>query len=40
MSFLMALAAGICLAQQPIRVRTHLVNVSFSARDVREYYSR
>jgi Ca-activated chloride channel family protein len=34
-SFLMALAAGICLAQQPIRVRTHLVNVSFSARDVR-----
>ena len=26
---------GICLAQQPIRVRTHLVNVAFTARDAK-----
>ncbi len=31
----LAIASAVCLAQQPIRVRTSLVNVSFSARDVR-----
>jgi len=31
--FVLALVAGLCLAQAPIRVRTHLVTVSFSARD-------
>ena len=30
---LIAVAGGICLAQQPIRVRTNLVNVAFTARN-------
>jgi len=32
---LIVLACGICLAQQPIRVRTHLVSVGFTARDAK-----
>jgi Ca-activated chloride channel family protein len=32
---LIMLVCGICLAQQPIRVRTHLVNIGFTARDAK-----
>jgi VWFA-related protein len=33
LALMVLLGAGICLAQQPIRVRTNLVNVSFTARN-------
>jgi VWFA-related protein len=33
LALMIVVACGICLAQQPIRVRTNLVNVGFTARD-------
>ncbi len=33
LALMIAVAGGICLAQQPIRVRTNLVNVGFTARN-------
>src|SRR5580704_6125456 len=33
LALLIVLAGGICLAQQPIRVRTNFVNVGFTARN-------
>lgn len=33
LALLISVAGGICLAQQPIRVRTNLVNVAFTARN-------